>query len=121
MQYSGKTKKAKKAKKDIYDLENQLSVNKQIIDNINISIEQACIAIIFSFYALVLLDSYGDSPTLEDLCTIIFRLEKNSESYVKIQSIFYGIAFSDHPLFIEIRGRMLYPHRYDTFLIEYKL
>lgn len=86
----------------------------------DVSMYEVFIAVIFSFYAHVLLDSYGNTPSIEDFCALL-KIKKNEESYVKIQGIFYGIAFSDHPFYKEIRGRMLMPHLYDNMMFEYKL
>ena len=86
-----------------------------------LTLDEIYVAFIFAFYSLILLESYGDSPSIEDLCIVVFKLKKNSESFIKIQSVFYGITLSNHPLFVEIRGRILFPHRYDNMFFEYKL
>jgi hypothetical protein len=66
---------------------------------------EVIIAVLFAFYTLVLLELYGDNLSIEEICNF-FRLQKGSIE--KIQEIFYGIAWSDHPTLINVRRRMIF-------------
>jgi len=68
-----------------------------------------CVAILFAFYALVLLEIMGDHLTLEEICHFMRYQEDAIE---KIQQVFYGIVLGDDPILSEVRGRMLMPGRY---------
>jgi hypothetical protein len=66
-------------------------------------------AVLFAFYALVLLELHGDGLSLEEICRFM-RLQ--SSALHKIQEIYYGIAWGDDPILAEVRGRMLFPDRF---------
>ena len=80
----------------------------------DLKIHQVIIAVLFAFYALVLLELMGDNVCLEEICRIMkVRLDRIK----KIQDIYYAIIWGDEPLFAEIRGRMLIPERYKSTLL----
>lgn len=70
----------------------------------DIYLNEVMVAVLFAFYALVLLELYGDSLSIEELCSF-FRLK--TDSVKKIREIYYGIAWSDHPVLAKVRKRML--------------
>ena len=82
----------------------------------DLKIHQVIIAVLFAFYALVLLELMGDNVCLEEMCRY---MRVRSDRIKKIQDIYYAIIWGDEPLYAEIRGRMLIPERYkSTFLFS---
>jgi hypothetical protein len=70
-----------------------------------------CAAILFAFYALVLLEIMGDQLSLEEVCRC---MKYQKDAIEKIQQIYYGIVLGDDPVLSEVRGRILMPGRYIT-------
>jgi hypothetical protein len=76
-----------------------------------LQLNQVVIAILFAFYALVLLEVHGDNVSIEEMCRMM-NMRSDTDSVRKIKEIYYEIAWGDDPLFAEVRGRMLMPERY---------
>jgi hypothetical protein len=74
-------------------------------DTEDIYLNEVMVAVLFAFYSLVLLELYGDDVSIEELCTF-FRLPWDSAN--KIKEVYYGIAWSDHPVLANVRKRMLF-------------
>ena len=68
-----------------------------------------CTAVLFAFYVLVLLELSGDTFSIEEICHYM-RIQ--NAAIPKIQEIYYGIIWGNHPVLSEIRGRILFPYRY---------
>ena len=72
-----------------------------------------CTAVLFAFYALVLLELSGDVLSIDEICHYM-RLQNSA--IPKIQEIYYGIIWGDNPVLAEVRGRILFPYRYSSSL-----
>jgi len=65
-----------------------------------------CTAVLFAFYVLVLLELSGDTFSIEEICHYM-RIQ--NAAIPKIQEIYYGIIWGNHPVLSEIRRRILFP------------
>jgi hypothetical protein len=88
-----------------------LNIIKKVVkkyNNSKIFLREIIIAVLLSFYALILLELSGDNICLEEICQFI-NLQPNKID--KTKEIYYGIIWGDDPILSEVRVMLLFPER----------
>jgi hypothetical protein len=75
-------------------------------DTVNQGLENVYITIMFVYYSLVLLEIYGDAPTIVEICKF---MKINEESIEWIHKMVNEISFGDDKQLSEIRRFILFP------------
>jgi len=75
-------------------------------DTVNQGLENVYITIMFVYYSLVLLEIYGDAPTIVEICKF---MKMNKESIEWIHKMVNEISFGDDKQLSEIRRFILFP------------
>ena len=75
-------------------------------DTMNQGLENVYITIMFVYYSLVLLEIYGDAPTIVEICKF---MKMDKESIEWIHKMVNEISFGDDKQLSEIRRFILFP------------